>query len=30
MNTLMIEGETVPCQFVLFGLDGTILDDKVR
>jgi HAD superfamily hydrolase (TIGR01549 family) len=30
MNTLMIEGESVPCEFVLFDLDGTILDDMVR
>jgi len=26
----MIEGESVPCEFVLFDLDGTILDDMVR
>lgn len=30
MHKLMIEGESVPCQFVLFDLDGTILDDMVR
>jgi hypothetical protein len=30
MNELMIEGESVPCEFVLFDLDGTILDDMVR
>ena len=30
MHTLIIEGESVPCEFVLFDLDGTILDDSVR
>jgi len=27
---LMVEKNTVPCEFVLFDLDGTILDDMVR
>ncbi len=30
MHVLMVEGESVPCEFVLFDLDGTILDDMVR
>jgi phosphoglycolate phosphatase len=30
MKSLTIEGESVPCEFVLFDLDGTILDDMVR
>ncbi len=30
MGNLKVNGEAVPCRFVLFDLDGTILDDMVR
>lgn len=30
MRTLTVNGESFPCELVLFDLDGTILDDMVR
>ena len=30
MRTLMVNRESFPCEFALFDLDGTILDDMVR
>ena len=30
MGTLVVNGESFPCTFLLFDLDGTILDDMVR
>ncbi len=30
MRTLTVDGKFIPCELVLFDLDGTILDDMVR
>ena len=30
MRRMLIAGEEIPCEFVLFDLDGTLLDDDVR